>query len=152
MYTYPYNKEFTIYIEGKRSFSFYYSYNSDSILYDLLEALAFVSPYGLSICPCCKIQIREEYNYNYKYNNQYYDVDMNEKIKKIENKSLKVIINNQCNCIYRDYFKKSKKFAIDSQADLRKQLEDLKVINLTLMKDLDDYKANLDKTKLEKKI
>jgi hypothetical protein len=64
---------------------------------------------------------------------------------------LKVIINNQCNCIYRDYFKKSKKFAIDSLANRHKQLEDLKVLNLTLMKDLEDYKANLDKTKLEKK-
>ena len=140
-------KKFKINFERKGTFFFYYTYNSDAILYDLLEALAFVSPHGLSICPCCKIQIGEENNYKI----QYYDVDMNEKIENIENKSLKVIINNQCNCIYRDYFKKSKKFAIDSLADLGKQLEDLKVINLTLMKDLDDYKANLDKTKLEKK-
>ena len=93
------NISLNIFFSGYGTICFYYGYNSKSTFYDLLEALAFCSPFGLKICPHCQIQIK------YRDLGNYYRVNMNDPIQNhvYPNCYLQVILNIQCKCIYQNY-------------------------------------------------
>lgn len=61
------NAEVTIYIERK-SYSFYYSYNSKSSFLDLLEYFSYLFP-KLEVCQCYEFQVNIRNSYDYPFSN-----------------------------------------------------------------------------------
>lgn len=111
-----YNTSLSLSIVNYGSFSFYYSYGTNTSFYDLLESVANSYP-EKHICPCYKIQ--------YYNNSTYYNLRMNEKVYDyIQRKSIsqyQFIYNhsgNYCNCndIIKNNFNK-RKFEIINNFD-----------------------------------
>ena len=141
---------YTINFEQKGRFDFSYAYNSTTNFYDLLESLAYLSPFGLKICFCYEIQKIEYYKeysfYNEKKKSKYINLDKNELIKNYRNEELIIIPSKECQCGYNRYLQKSKIDLIDILNNYKKEKEQLKSDNQLKGKELNNYKTNLNET------
>ena len=140
---------YTIMFEGYGKCKFSYPFNSTTNFYDLLEFLAYISPFGLQICFCYEIQIQKE-KYNYYNNSVFMNLDKNEFIKDYQNGYLKIIPAKECKCGYNDYLKKSKKDIIDSLIKYKNENKNLDNVNWLQERELDNYEKDLEKAIKEK--
>jgi hypothetical protein len=156
------NAEVTIYIERK-SYSFYYSYNSKSSFLDLLEYFSYLFP-KLEVCQCYEFQVNIRNSYDYPFSNyKNYDTINIENESYIESYSEYlsdlVLIEKRTNCNHynKNYLKYPKTKIIslfEEEIDKLKSNNDYqtkKIKNLNKEKDEKEKEIkNLNKEKREK--
>ena len=130
------SKPIKITIDNKDTISFHYAFNQNTTFNDLIEFAAYYFP-EIEICPCYKIQIKNEN----KINNDSKVIDYI--VKHSNFQLINTDPNKKCSCnpMFKDCFKKSKveimqKFLQDLQTEKKISIED----------------CNKEKYKLEKMI
>ena len=128
------SKPIKITIDNKDTISFHYAFNQNTTFNDLIEFTAYYFP-DIEICPCYKIQIKNES----KINNDCKVIDY---IVKYSNFQLNNSDPNKkcsCNPLFKDCFKKSK---VDIMQKFSEELQSEKKISI---EDFDKEKKKLEK-------
>ena len=111
--------------ELNKSYGFYYYFNYNSSFKDLLESFSYNFP-SLKICPCYKIEIYNDSN------NDYFKVNMTEKVNKYFNSYNQYQLireNNRCTCdkLVKNFFWTPKLEILSKMNDYMKDLEKYKL-------------------------